>query len=158
MRHNNPSIAEDSVRIFNFKSGDSLGEINPVIQPIVQISPKINIIRSASATNATSGTIYATPTDKDFYVIGCMISHTRDVTATSTSSEIACSIDGLSRSLIKLNTITLTVGSKEASMSFTHPIKIDRNTNITVTNTTNTANLTTTGVIYGFTVEVVKGA
>lgn len=157
VKHNNPTIAQDSVRLFNFKTGDGLSEINDTIVPIIPIEPRCDIIKSASATNATSAVIYNTPADKDFYITAMSLSLIKDVTSTSASSTIAMYIDGVQTFTLGITSITLTVQSETISISLPNPIKVDRGTAITVTNTTNVANINTRGTVYGYLVETVKG-
>jgi hypothetical protein len=59
-KHNNPSITQRVLRIFNLKQGDSIGsEIGSMIVPTIPINPVINICRRGIVTDATnSNTIY----------------------------------------------------------------------------------------------------
>jgi len=160
MKHNNPTIAEDSVRLFNLKTGEGLSEVSPIIVPTVEINPRINIVKRNTCTNATSVTLYTTPTDKDFYLTGVSLSHTRDVNATCVSTAINGVIDGVSTGTIFIEhrMQTLTAGNIPAStQSFSIPIKIDRGTAITITASTNVGNFVSVGIIFGYTVETVKG-
>lgn len=121
------------------------------IQPTVEVDkPFSNILRRASCINTTTATIYTTPTDKDFYLTGANISLTKDVSATSTSSAINVTIDGVTQVLTEIKGISLTVQSDCMSVSLTHPIKVDRNTAITLTNATGTANVSSVACIQGY--------
>lgn len=157
MKHNNPSIGEDSLRLFNLKTGDALSEISPIIQPSIEILPRINIARQVTATNATSATVYTTPTDKDFYLCTVQLAFIKDVTSTSTQLAMTTTIDGVACTLIRVPHITLTVGQGSTSISYPIPVKIDRGVTIAVTSSTNVANVAVSGVITGYTVETVKG-
>lgn len=156
MRHYNPTIGEDSVRLFNLKTGDALGEIIPVITPVIPIVPRINIIKRASALNATSATVYTTPTDKDFYLTNACLSVIKDVTSTSTSSTITAVVDGTTVNILEIASITLTVQENTVSQKW-DGLKLDRGSNINVTNSTNVANIRASACIQGYTVETVKG-
>jgi hypothetical protein len=125
--------------------------------PVMEVNPKLlrrcNLVRSIDATNATSGTIYTVPTDRDFYLVAASISTIKDVTATSVESAITVFIDGVARKLLSIAGITLTTQTLALANSFPDPIKIDRGTNISVTNTTNVGNIKSIGGIAGYTVE-----
>jgi hypothetical protein len=155
-KHYNPSITEDAYRIFNTKMSDNIGiEVNPIIQPVVEIKRNCDIVKSI-ATGQTSNTIYTTPTDKDFYLVGATLSLIKDATATSTLSALKVYINGVQTTLMQIPGLTLTAQSQ--SMAFSFPeIKIDRNTAITITNTTNISNIYLSGTIIGYTIETIKG-
>ena len=122
-----------------------------------EVNPKLlrraNIVRRARAANAISSTIYTTPTDKDFYITSVSISNTKDVTATSVNSDVRATIDGVVQNIIELSYLTLTAQNMSSAQNFVCPIKVDRGTVISVNNNTNVANIGTTGVITGYTVE-----
>lgn len=158
MKHNNPSIAEDSLRIFNFKSGEGLGEIHDQIIPNIPVHPRINIVRHANGTDVTSQLIYTTPTDKDFYLQSLHLAVSSSATATNTILCIKAYVDGLQKQLICIlkNTLTATSGVS-TGLVFPIPIKIDRGTNIDLTSDTNNTLFKMTGCITGYTEETVKG-
>lgn len=157
MRHFNPTISTDVQRIFNLK-GDSVSEVSEEIVPVVVVERFCNIVKRNSVTNGTSATIYTTPTDKDFYIVAANISTIKDATSTSLTERISVTIEGLLIAILEICSLTLTPQNDSMSISFPRPIKVDRGTNITVTNSTNVANITTVANIYGFTVETVKGS
>ncbi len=155
MQNNNSSISQDMNRIFDLK-GESTSFVMDYIQPVINISPRCNICKGASAINATSAGIYTTPSDKDFYLASALLSVIKDVTSTSTLTSILAFIDGVQQSILRIGGISLTPQSDVVALSFNIPIKIDRNTAITVSNSTNVANVTAQATIQGFTVETTK--
>jgi len=134
-------------------------ELAEKIVPVFETNPlmfrRINVHALTSATNAISATIYTTPTDKDFYLTDCSLSVVKDVTSTSISSAITIKLkDGVSLNAMTLRTTSLTVESGlHIEKSFNYPILLERGSTITVTNSTNVANITSTGIIFGYTVE-----
>lgn len=156
MQNNNTSISQDLNRIFDLK-GENTGEVADFIQPVKEISPRINICRSASAAGAASATIYTTPADKDFYLTAAQLSLIKDAAGTSTASNLNATIDGVSQSLLLIRGITLTAQNDSIAQSWAIPIKIDRNTNITVTNSAVAGVTLTSGTIQGYTQETTKG-
>lgn len=158
-KHYNTTITEDASRIFNTKSTETIGnEVLPYITPTIAVTRFCDVIFDNVASNTTSTTIYTTPTDKDFYLVGAILSFVKDGTSTSTSSSITATIGGVSNKVIlRLATLTLTAERGQISYNPSIPIKIDRGTNIAVTNSSGTANITARGVIHGYTVETTKG-
>jgi len=154
MKHNNPTISQDMQRHFNFK-GESTGEVHDTIIPVYPILNNCNIVKSTSAVNATSTTIYTTPADKDFYLCGAQISTTKDATSTSTLTAINVYVENVACQILRLQTLTLTAQHFGSSINFNVPIKLTRGTTITITNATNVANIASSGTIYGYTVEVI---
>lgn len=130
---------------------------NPV--PVVETNPKLlrrcNIVRSISAVNATSATLYTTPSDKDFFLVAAGISVIKDATSTSVISRIYLFPKGDSqRNLLTIGGISLTAQSGEQSITLPNPLQIERGTIINVSNSTNVANVTCWGWLVGYTVEV----
>jgi hypothetical protein len=132
-------------------------EIENKIQLVVDVNPLknefCNIVRTNGLINNTSATVYSTPTDKDFYLTNATLSYIKDVTSTATYVSMIVTIGGTVVDLLKLPSITLTVGYGQIAQSYYYPIKIDRGTSITVNSSTNVANITVIGNIQGFTVD-----
>jgi hypothetical protein len=132
-------------------------ELARSIVPTLEVNPamfrRCNIVRGSSAINATTQTIYTTPTDRDFFLCGCSLNVIKDVTSTTTRSDIICNPDGdTSQSVLRVSCLTLTPQTGQQSQVFPFPIKLKRGSNITVTNDTNVANVTSSGCIVGYTV------
>jgi len=130
---------------------------NSKVIPIVDVTPWNNkicdIIKFGVATNSTSTTIYTTPTNQDFYLVSATLSTIKDATSTSTNSGLNVVINGANSALLSISSLTLTAQSETVSVSLSTPIKVDRGSNITVTNGTNVANATSRGNIAGFLVN-----
>lgn len=124
------------------------------VVPVMEVNPKLlrrcNVAKFANVTNATSGTIYTTPSDRDFYLVGCTLATIADVTATSTYSALKVVIEGVSINILQIPRITLTVSSGTLSLTLPFPLKIDRASSIQVLHTTNVANVVTSGSIAGY--------
>lgn len=129
--------------------------VNNSIQPVYEVKKKIcNIVRSSTATNSTSSTIYTTPSDKDFYLSSYVLTVIKDATATSISTRISVIIDGATQVLSRIDGITLTAQAHTITLGLPIPIRIDRSTNIVVTNTTAVANVIGAATIVGYTEEI----
>lgn len=128
------------------------------VMPVIDLNPNhnriVNIVRAANLLNATSTTIFTTPTGKDFFLTGACLSFIKDVTSTSTTSTIEIKTeDGTVVNIIRLASLTLTVQDQAVSISLPFPIKLFRNSVITLRNDTGIANIATSGSIWGYTVE-----
>lgn len=125
--------------------------------PTVETNPKIvkNIYcTNKIAINATSESIKVCSATNDTYIVGAFISVNKDVTSTSIYEDIVATIDGVTTSILKIASISLTPEIQSAYAYFSHPIKVDRGGTIAVRMSTNVANCTVCGMIYYFVDEV----
>jgi len=151
VKHYNPSISESTLKLFNTKSGDHIpSDVLPFITPVMEIFPFNSKIVSATLLNSASSTIYTTPADKDFYLTSVTLGVTKDGTSTSTFSAVNVIVDGLTNAVISIPSLTLTAQTGNNSVTFFKPIKLDRNTAITITNSTATANIRSGCTIVGY--------
>lgn len=111
-----------------------------------------NIVRTGTASNATTATIYTTPSDADFYMTSVTISMIKDATATSVYSGVNFFINGVVYNF-RIDGFTLTAQADSLHCALPAPVKVDRNTAITAINSTNVANVTCRAVITGFEVR-----
>lgn len=128
--------------------------VNSAVTPIIDVTPLnhkiIDIIAANAALNATTATIMTTDTKRVFYIVAATLSVIKDATATSISSRVLATINGAATRILGIEGLTLTPQDRSVSISFPKPIKIDKGVNITVTNTTNVANVTSHAIIYGY--------
>lgn len=133
-------------------------QIAEKVVPVMEVNPKMlrrcNVCLQNVANNSTSATIYTTPQDKDFFLVGCSITFIKDATSTSTYSAIEMTVEGQAQgNVFNIAQLTLTPQSGSESWTFPAPIKIARGTTIKIVNSTNVANIRSYGQIYGYTVE-----
>jgi hypothetical protein len=110
----------------------------PDIQLTYELKAPMSVI-SQTLTNATQSFFLVTG-DRDVYISSISLDCVKDVTATTTSISVRAFVDGVQRRLLTINTTTLTVERAGTSISYPIPIKIDRNTSITMDSLTNVAN------------------
>lgn len=134
--NNNETIKElnDAIK-GDFVSNIAPKSINNSVQPVININPKdykiINIVKSN-----TSGTIYATPTNKDFYLRGITLSGS-SITAGLCRININANVQDMGA--VDLLQLALQVSAAVPAASDTQiiiypiPLKITRNTNIAFT-------------------------
>lgn len=152
MISNNTNIFKWVFDVFKIKGEPAPVFVEDYIQPTVSVSPITNVLRHNSAINSTTATIYSTPSDRDFFLTGASLSLIKDAGATSTGSSVKVVIDGNTRNLLTIISLTTTAQNDAISQSF-NKIKIDRGTDIVVTNGSANANVSAIGIIEGFIVE-----
>jgi len=149
--HYNTAVIKSLSDFWRFKGDAIPSEVNDVIQPTFDVRPPATISRSAQASNtAAEQTIYTTPTDVDFFLSSACLSLIKDVTATSTATNLFATIDGVQRQILVIVGITLTVQNQTVAISYDTPIKVDRGTNITLKHSAATANVNAQATIQGF--------
>jgi len=133
-------------------------QIADKVVPTMEVNPKLlrvcNIIKTDSAVNAASATIYTTPSDKDFFLTGAFLSVIKDATSTSSGTYLRVyDTNGVAIYPLYISSLTLTAQSESISENFSVPIKLGRNYTVAVLNTTNVANINATAGITGYTVD-----
>jgi len=135
--------------------GESLPvQLHSVISPVLNINPSFTtIIRAGNSSATGSTTLYTTPRDKDFYLTYVDFSYSKDVVNDGTGAAINIVSEGATKILAVLGTQTLTAGSYYKNVAFPFPIKVDRNTAITMTGTFTAGSGSKFGTIGGFILE-----
>lgn len=158
----NTETAEEIRDVFKMQQNVDgiISNVAGQIIPVVDVNPKharrCLVARRATATNATTATIYTTPSDKDFFLNSLSVGYIKDATSTSLYSGITATIDGVARELLLIPGITLTAANGSVSVSFPVPLKVDRGTSILCVNSTNVANVSCISCITGYTVEGIR--
>ena len=128
------------------------------IVPVMEVNPKLlrrtSILRENNRSTSGTFTIYSTPSNQDFYLTGLYVSFIKDVVCdTATNSQgyyVGCYIDGSLRQLVEFPVITLTAQEGRIYLEFTKPIKIDRNTAITMPGTFTAGVCLRNAIVYGY--------
>jgi len=130
-------------------------EISNFIQPIVDVTPNnnriVNIYKELDVTN-TSGTIYTTPTDKDFYLTSCSLSFIKNAGNLSAKVYIAY----ISASPIYLNIISTLSGTADRAnntITFNTPLLLPRGAALSLASDDATASINISGLVFGYTVD-----
>jgi len=157
VRHFNASIIEWALNIFNTKVADNISDqVNPVIQPTMEIKPFANIVRGVANANTGGTTIFSTPTDKDFFLTYVQISGSSLADADNTSFNAFANIDGVNEELVQVQKQTLTAHTFTQAVHFDPPIRIDRGTGITVNTAFTVGAARKSGCLNGYTVETTR--
>jgi hypothetical protein len=135
-------------------------ELADKVIAVMEVNPKllrnIEILASAATTGTGASTIMTTPRDKDIYVTEITLGIIKDVlcdVATGTYA-INTTINGVSRPLVNTPILTLTAQNQNLVISFSRPIKLDRNVTIALASASSTAGIfNRSTIIFGYYVE-----
>ncbi len=136
MINNNSALTQELRDVCKIQGGsDKLtNQIGNIIQPVIDINPKhARIINKVLRSNA-AGTLYTTPQDKDFYLIGYAIS-ANSIAAGSNNVTISVTPKGLGVTIIAglylYNTVAIDAAYDNIICMFPSPILLERNSAIT---------------------------
>jgi len=152
VRHFNPTISQNALRILNTK-GFNLDEEVSGLVAVIPITSIPRIVRGTSRTTTGNSTIYTTPSDKDFYLTGFYISATADVASDCVLYNFQITVDGVSQRIFSMVKTTLTAFNQTQFVALPIPIKIDRGTAITIGQSFTVGTSTVASAIYGYTEE-----
>lgn len=155
MKHFNPSIAQDAARIFNTK-GDPLTDEVEALVAVVPVTPVCNIIGVTTGAATGASTVYTTPPDKDFYLVAATLMMNDNATSDNTETYMNVVINGATKQILDFRKLSLTAYAGEQSVSLSVPMKLDRNSTITINNSFTVGASTKAGTIIGYTVECTK--
>lgn len=154
MKHYNPSISADMNRILNLK-GESTNEIEDVIVPIIPIQRRADIVRTLTKTSTGGSLVFTTAADKDTYITAVSLNYSADNASDGVKISLSGTVDGVSREILTLCKITLTAANHTCSLCFTNPIRLDRNTSVTLTHAFTVGTERSCCNVIGYTVETI---
>lgn len=134
----NTNLFRRAIELFNIKDGIFFRhELPYTLTPVVPITPVCNIAKWLNPVVSGTGTLYTTPSDKDFYICSAALAVIKDATCDVSIGSIAISITtgGLSQNILMIPVLTTTAQSGEINITFPFPIKCDRNSAVTLTGT-----------------------
>lgn len=131
---------------------------SPSIVPVVELNPKffpeIKIVATVNSATTGTATVYSTPADKDFYIVGISFAMAKDATCDIATGSILIGAtlydDGTGRTLVGFPTITLTAQQFNQTVIFPSPIKLARSTNVTHSGSYTAGVMSRITTIYGF--------
>jgi len=150
----NSSVSEELRDVFKTQQnvdGNIQQVVNQIV-PVCDVNPKhARVCNVVVAKNAT-GTIYSTPTDKDFYLIAAQLTSNAVNQGTAPEDSMSLTLPTGETTVFLVNKVSSANpgnDSNSISISFPVPILVKRGTNITITGSTSNRH----GVIYGYTVD-----
>lgn len=126
-------------------------KLNSSVQPTFDLRERFtkSIFTATSTTTGTS-TIVVANTQLDFYLTFIHLNYTKDAACDNTSVILKVYINGNNINFITIRTTTLTAENGIINIPLPYPIKIDRNTNITLSNSFTVGTMTKAATIGGF--------
>jgi hypothetical protein len=155
-RHFNPSIVNRAQRILNSKGNDYLSDEVTGPVAVIPLDHVARIAKFGSCEDATSGTVWTTPPDKDFYLTNAMLVMVKDALATTTEVSMRCQVDGVLTRIVAIPCIGLTAATHDLTVTFNPALKCDRNTVIQIITNSATAKVKAFGTIQGYVEEVTQ--
>lgn len=136
-------------------------EIADKVVPVIDVLPEhnriCNSVSSVSTVASGNVTVFTTPADKDFFLVAATLSGAKDATAddgTGNSFSLSSTINAVSRVLLEINGIALTALTGNQTISYSRPIKLDRNVTVLLGGAAFTVGAKTRfASIQGYTVE-----
>lgn len=155
MENRNLDCMNEVRKVFRIPLNENVSlSVNNSIQPVYEVKKRIaNIVRSNSRATTGSSTVYTTPTDKDFYLTSAQFNYNCDAVCDGTTYILTVNIDGAGQNILILRKIATTAGSGGITCNFNTPIKIDRNSSISITQTFAAGNSAMAASITGYTEE-----
>jgi len=140
----------------SISEGFPQGLANQIV-PVIELNPKLfrltNVLRDAASVSTGSTTIFTTSSDKDFFLTNVSLTTEANATADSVFTKMEVIQDGVTRVIALIRKLSLTAHSSSLVLQFNNPLKVDRGTAITITQSFTVGASTTGGLIAGFEVE-----
>lgn len=155
---NNSQVVRDLADITQIQQVEGVpAQLSTAIAGTIELNPYITAkcleVRNQTASNATSGTLLTTDSNKSTYLVSCSLGVIKDALSPSTESSILTTINGTARRVIMIPSIATTAQNDTVSMSFPRPLKIDKGVTVTVTNSSATATIKASATIAYFEVD-----
>lgn len=133
-------------------------ELADKVIPTMEVNPKLFRISNAffqgtSSTTSTTASIGTTLTDRDTFINAATLTLQKDVTCDNVTTFLQVVVVGAIRKIIVFDNLSLTATSRELSISFPNPIKLDRGTNIVIGASFGAGALIRGATCIGYTVE-----
>lgn len=127
------------------------------VVPVMEVNPKlmrrINIMKFLERTATSAGTIYTTPTDKDFLLVAIQMSERHDAAYDGTRMRINFTLDDGSAGRIDLKLANGTIGSTNQVIDLPIPMKLARGSTIQVDLSFTAGTQTTHTAIFGYIID-----
>ena len=152
----NSALSEEVRDVFKLQQNvdGTISNIAGQIIPVVDVNPKhsrkITITKSVSSNATGSTTVYTTPTNQDFYLMGFSAGFIKDAACDNTSVILTSVVKGETVYLFRRDSITATADQAYNTVMFSYPMKIDRGTNIVLAGNKTAGVLAKDAIIWGY--------
>jgi len=155
----NRSIFLKANELFNIRDGNFFSnELPKTITPVVDVKQNTDVVGSLSRTTTGTATAYTTPTGVDFFLTGIELGIVKNATCDAGTGSIAVTALANSQTLnlVRLPILDLTAQDSSIYISFDNPIKLDRNTSVSVTGTYTAGTMVRIVSVYGYTSDTLN--
>lgn len=159
MKHYNPTIAEDATRIFNLKNGDMMPEEIGEPVAVIPIIRQNDLTKTLNTAASGTTTIFTTDASKDTYITAFLIAYNKNAACAIGDGAMAltATINGVATVIGGIPHLDITAERQIISVTLPYPMKVDRNTAVTLSGTFGAGACRRLATIYGYTVETTKG-
>jgi len=119
---------------------DYPNEISKIISPVIDMTPrfhrKINVVEGVAQTATGTITAYTTSSTKEFNLVSLHASYIKDATCDISTGNIGivCTPEeGVAKNLKNFSVITLTAQNENSDIIFNPPLRLKKNTAISMT-------------------------
>lgn len=158
----NSNVAEEIRDVLKLQQNvdGNISNVAGQIIPVVDVNPKhariVNVCQRLTKTTTGDGTVYTTPSDKDFYMTNLQLSFIKDAAcdaATGNLSVTAFLPDGSNPFLLSMPIITLTAQQSQGFFNFSAPVLLKKGSAIVSTGSFTAGALSRTVNVIGYTVD-----
>ena len=137
--------------------GSIPNQIADKVVPVVEVNPRLlkvsKVLGSLIGKNVTTAgtSIIAADNTKDYFITEIIISNSQDAACDNTNIKIDCTIGGGGKVLFSMRKPTTTAQNFTNIIPLSTPLKIDRNTAVTLSMIFGAGTCITDVIIYGYT-------
>lgn len=131
-------------------------QLSQTIAPVLIVNPRItsNVLKQLNNIATGNLTIFRTPIDKDFYLTSAFIAYSKDGSCNNTELRLVVVLpDGSTNDLLSIPSITLIANESNLSQSFNPPVKLQRDSEITLVGSFSLGLYAKSGGITGYSVD-----
>ena len=144
----NKNVLDKAIKVLGLQSlAEKLPTtLNPTIQPTLDLNPErfVNVVK----TSFVDGTLYTTPTDREFYLTSACISAFDKANDASVLDKMVVTLESgetMDLLAVRNGSTATSANSTQMCMVYPFPIKLKKGTNIVMTEASDDATFTITG-------------
>lgn len=149
----NSEVTQEISRQANLQT-EAVNQLSNVVAPVLDVNPNwyVDTVKHAETVTTGNTTVFTTPSDKDFYLCGIMLSTTNNSTYDGTGETVSGKVFG-DTSTVRLASLVhqaLVAGDRNMFLTFPRPIKMARGEAILLQTSFTAGACRTRATIFGF--------
>lgn len=134
-------------------------QLQGTVVPVMEVNPKLlrktNFISGSTSSATGALSVITASTSVDTFITNLNVNLIKDATCDQATGvvSIACTQDGIGKTLIRIPVITLTAQVFNMEIGFMNPIKVDRGSVITFSTSYSVGVMVRSAQVQGFTLE-----